>query len=746
MFSENTVYTPENIKEIEQAYNKMLGTIQKELSKADKILVGKAYEVALKAHRFQSRKSGEPYIMHPIAVARIVSEDIGLGPVSVAAALIHDVVEDSDEYSIVDIEVIFGRKIANIIDGLTKIPKIEGEDISHEARNIRKILITLSEDPRIVFIKLADRLHNMRTMGAQKPASQKRISLITQYVFIPLAHRMGLYSVKSELEDLCLKYIEPEIYNSIKEKINKTKQERNADIEEVIKTVYPGMVARGITCLIKGRAKSISGIYQKMQRQNVDFEEVYDQLAIRVIIDMAESPRYNNDPTLACFAAFTAVSDYYRPSGKRFRNFVVNPKSNGYQSLHETFSTPDGKWVEVQIRTIEMDEIAEKGLASHWSYKETQSNQQEKENKNINLWYNKIREHLENPERDAGEFLDDIKYSLYSKEITVFSPKGDVVILPKGASVLDFAFEIHTELGAKCTGAKINGKMVSFRHELQNGDVIEILKSENQIPKADWLNLVKTSKARNKIKQSLNATKKQTATYGKEILQRKLKALKIDFNDRELQKIQNFFKLKTSHDLFYKIGTNEIDNKALRKFKDDQNQGFVGFIRKKLRKEDKKGLPTPQTFEKPILQFGDNQSQVEFTLSPCCNPVPGDAVFGVTRTNGGMKVHKYTCPNAKDIQARFSHKIRKAEWIEGAYSKFRAELEINGVDRDGIAHEVGAVVFETKNVTLQRIHIWEDHGIFRGKIAFEVSAQGVLDELIATIKKVNGVKSVIRKK
>lgn len=747
------VYTEKSLQEINQAYQDMLSTVKTEIKHEDRVLLDRAFDIAVKAHRFQSRKSGEPYIFHPIAVARIVSEEMGLGPISIASALIHDVVEDSEEYALVDIEINFGKKIASIIDGLTKIPKIKGEDVSNQAKNFRKIIMTLADDPRVVFIKLADRLHNMRTMGAQKPASQKRISLITQYVFIPLAHRMGLYGIKSELEDLCLKYVEPDIYNEIKEKLQESKKERQEYLENFMASIRPILDSKGLKATIKGRPKTISGIYQKMQRQSVDFDHVFDKLAIRIIIDQENSAEmYTNDYRLACFVALACVTDLYKPSGVRLRNFIDLPKSNGYQSLHETVIGPENKWVEVQIRTIEMDEIAERGLASHWQYKEVQSTgkggKNNKSAKSMNLWYEKIREHLESPEKNDAEFLDEIKLSLYLKEIAVYSPKGDVVFLPKGASVLDFAFEIHSELGKQCKGGLVNGRIVSFRHKLKNGDVVEILKSPKQVPRKDWLNLVITSKARNAIKQSLNAEKKQIAELGKEILQRKMKSLKLDFSDSVLQEMQQFFGVKTSQDIFYKVGTEEIDSQALRKFKDSRSNALMKFIKSRFKSQTSNPKPDLDSskFQKPILVFDKAHTKMEYTLSPCCNPVPGDEVFGVTTALDGIKVHRYSCPNAKNIQARIPHRIKMAEWIEGAFDKFKCQLELSGIDEDGIVNHVTEVIIRSKSIALHRINIQGEDGVFSGKLTVEVPSLGVLQGLIEDLKQIEGVKNVIRKK
>ena len=747
----DTVYTENYLKDIEKEYHALLESITVELGDRDKLLIERAYEMARYAHRYQARKSGEPYIFHPIAVARIVAEEIGLGPTAIAAALIHDVVEDSDEHSLIDIELSFGAKVRDIIDGLTKIPKIKGEDVSNQAKNIRKIMLTLIDDPRVVFVKLADRLHNMRTMDAQKPSSQKRISSITQYVFIPLAHRMGLYAIKSELEDLCLKYLETEAYQEIVDKLDKTNEEREEYITKFVQSIKDRLDSKtSLVFEIKGRPKSIYSIYQKMQRQEVNFEQVYDKLAVRVIIDMARS--YPNEDDLmsqekiACYTVLSQVTDLYKPNERRFRNFLSNKKSNGYQSLHTTVLGPDKKWVEVQIRTQRMDDVAEKGLASHWSYKETQNGGKgdTKDIDSLNLWYKHIREHLENPERNEIDFLDDIKLSLYLKEISVYTPRGDVKMLPKGATVLDFAFDIHTELGAKCTGARVNGKMVPFSTKLENGDEVEILKSKNQFPKEGWLKLVITSKAKNKIRSSLNIERKRIAELGQEILVRKMRTLKMDLTDKLIAKMQQYFKVKTSQDLFYKVGNEEIDNKRLREFKDSESNTLVKYFRNPFRAK----TPTPKQeakqFEKPLIVFGDKKTKLDYSFAKCCNPLPGDEVFGLVTVSGGMKIHASNCPNAPQIRASLAHRIREASWIDAADENFEAKIQISGIDHVGLVSEVTQIISNALNVDIRGLNIKGDHGVFKGEITLVVKSKNHLNLVMDRLKSVEGIKKVTR--
>lgn len=746
----DTVYTKDYIQQIEKEFQDLLACLNRELSEKESILIHSAFEMAKSAHRFQARKSGEPYIFHPIAVARIVAEEIGLGPTAIAAALIHDVVEDSEEHSLVDIELAFGKKVKSIIDGLTKIPKIQGEDVSNQARNIRKIMLTLIDDPRVVFVKLADRLHNMRTMDAQKRASQQRISSITQFVFIPLAHRMGLYNIKSELEDLCLKYLEPEAYSLIVEKLDKSHEERHQYIQDFVKTVEDRLKEKtNLVFEIKGRPKSIFSIFQKMQRQEVDFEQVYDKLAVRIIIDMAKSyapEDYLSQEKIACYTVLSQITDLYKPNERRFRNFLANKKSNGYQSLHTTVFGPDKKWVEVQIRTQRMDDIAEKGLASHWSYKETQNNVEDtKDIDSLNLWYKFMREHLENPEHNEMDFLDDIKLNLYSKEISVYTPRGDVKMLPKGATVLDFAFDIHSNLGAKCTGARVNGKMVPFSTELNNGDEVEIIKSKNQFPKEAWLKLVVTSRAKNKIKSSLNTERKRIAGLGKEILERKLRTLKVELNDKTIARIQQYFKVKSSQELFYKFGNDEVSNKEIRELKDELSNTIVKYFRNPFRIKSSNTKPVPQKFEKPLIVFGDAEDKLDYTFTKCCKPLPGDEVFGLVTVSDGMKIHLSSCPNAPQIRASLAHRIRDAKWIDAADVEFETSLEISGIDSKGLVSKITQIISNTLNVDISGINIKGKHGLFKGEISLVVKSKNHLNLVIDNIKSIEGVKKITRR-
>ncbi|MGB0428385.1 MAG: RelA/SpoT family protein [Flavobacteriales bacterium] len=741
-------YTEAHLEAIQLAYEDLLQSIDRPLNDREQLLLKNAYEMALVAHRKQMRKSGEPYIFHPIAVAKIVAEEIGLGPTSIAAALIHDVVEDSDEHSLIDVELMFGKSITSIINGLTKIPKTEGRDVSNQAKNIRKIMLTLIDDPRVVFVKLADRLHNMRTMDAQKPASQKRIAAITQYVFIPLAHRIGLYAIKSELEDLCLKYTAAEAYQNIKAKLKAKKIDRENYINQFIESLKPRINAEGLVYEIKGRPKSIYSIHQKMLRQEVDFEEVFDKLAVRIVIDMEKS--FEGEAIMAkekvvCYTVLSIITDLYKPNPKRYRDLLVSPKSNGYQSLHATVKGPEKKWVEVQVRTKRMDVIAEKGLASHWSYKEIQQNNKDTSKKSLNVWYERIREVLEHAEDNELEFLNNIKLSLYNKEIAVYTPGGDVILLPKGSSVLDFAFEIHSDLGSKCTGGKINGKLKAFSTVLKNGDEVEILTTKRQMPKENWLNYVVTTKAKNKIRDALNLEKNRIAEHGKEILHRKLKAIKIDFTDKNIQSLQHYFKVRTSQDLFYKIGSNEIDSKALRKYREHKSSFFKTYFKNPFKTNKEHQPIEPKLFAKPVLRFGKNKIDLDYSFAKCCTPIPGDEVFAYAHAEKNLKVHKHSCTNAQNMLSRYAHRIMEAEWIESDFEAFEATLELVGVDSTGILVELSDKLTKQKKVDIRRINIEGEHGVFRGELSLVVKSKNQLDELINTLQDSKGVSKVTRK-
>lgn len=723
-------------QEISRRYKDMLKHTYQTLTAEDKKLIRKAFDLAVDAHKDQRRKTGEPYIFHPIEVAKIVADEIGLGATSIAAALMHDVVEDTD-YTLEDIREIFGPKIARIIDGLTKISVLNKQDVSIQSENYKKLLLTLSEDVRVILIKIADRLHNMRTLDSMSEDKQLKIASETIFIYAPLAHRMGLYNIKSELEDLSLKYTKPEEYYSIERKLQETKEEREKYIEDFSKIIREKLEEEGLEFEIKGRSKSVFSIHRKMITQNVSFEEVYDKFAIRII--------YRSDKKNEKFLAwkiYSIVTDIFRPNPKRLRDWISQPKSTGYESLHITVMGPMARWVEVQIRSERMDELAEKGIAAHYKYKE---NYQVEDSK-VDEWISQVRELLENNEgQDASEFIDNFKFNLYAKEIFVFTPKGDLFSLPKGATSLDFAYAIHSNIGDTCLGAKVNGKLFPLSHKLQSGDQVEIITSPNQKPKPDWLDFVITSKARSKIKASLNAAKRAISEEGKEILIRKLRHMKIEFSESVLNDLQNFFKTKNSQDIFYKVATGEIDNKSLKKFAETKS-GIAGFInrfrpRKPVTQQSEESSSKPKY---DCLVFGPDEEKLEYELASCCNPIAGDKVFGFVTVSKGIRVHKKDCPNAVALQANQAYRIIRAKWIDSSSQIYRAILNIHGIDRIGLINDITNIISSGLNVHIRSINISEEDGVFDGKISVSVKNKSQLEVILEKLRQVEGIQTVSR--
>ena len=625
---------------IAKAYKELLKVSYQTLSREDKKLIRSAFDVAVDAHKDQRRKSGEAYIFHPIAVAKIVAQEIGLDATSIAAALLHDVVEDNPNYTIADMERLFGETVARIVDGLTKISILNKEDmdVSMQAENFRRMLLTLNEDVRVIIIKIADRLHNMQTMDSMRSDKQVKIASETLYIYAPLAHRIGLYNIKTELEDLGLKYTQPEVYNDILEKIQDSKEEQDAYIKDFSKVIKDSLDKEGLKYEIKGRPKSIFSIRRKMVKQGVSFDEVYDKFAVRII--------YKSDAANEKFLAwkiYSIVTDHFTPNPIRLRDWISSPKSTGYEALHITVVGPKSRWVEVQIRSERMNEIAEKGYAAHYKYK----NENEKED-SLDLWINRLQETLENNEANAVDFVEQFKLNLYSKEIFVFSPKGDLKSLPKGATPLDFAFSIHTEVGMKTRGAKVNGKLVPLSYELTSGDRVEILTSENSKPNSNWLDYATTARARSKIKSALNADKKEIAEEGKEILRRKLKQLKVTLNEKSVNELVNYFKLNTSLDLFFRVGNGNIDNTMLKNFANSRSNALVSYIKNKIRRPDSpKDIDKEEITSKyDMLVFGKEEERLNYTLAKCCNPIPGDEVIGYISRGRGLIVHEQSCSNS----------------------------------------------------------------------------------------------------
>lgn len=725
-------------KAIAQEYKELLRISYQTLTTEDKKLIRKAFDVAVDAHKDQRRKSGEAYIFHPIAVAKIVASEIGLGATSIAAALMHDVVEDTD-ITVNDISKMFNPNIAKIVEGLTKIAKVKtDQDVSMQAENFRKMLLTLNDDVRVILIKIADRLHNMQTMDSMAEYKQAKIASETLYIYAPLAHRLGLYNIKTQLEDLGLKYTEPDVFQEIVSKIKETKQEQDAYIKTISDVLSKSLNDEGIDFTIKGRPKSIYSIRRKMRLQGVTFDEVYDKFALRII--------YKSNPHDEKFLAwkiYSVVTDHYRPSPSRLRDWISSPKSTGYEALHITVMGPKGRWVEIQVRSERMDEIAEKGYAAHYKYKGVGS-----EEHGLEIWLNQLKEALESQAANAVDFVEDFKLNLYSKEIYIFTPKGDLKSLPKGATTLDFAFSIHTDIGSKTRGTKVNGKLVPLNYVLNSGDQVEIITSPNQKPTIQWLDYVTTSRAKNKIKNSLNENTKKIAEDGKEILNRKLRHLKITLNETTTNELVNFFKLQTSLDLFYRVGIGAIENQKLKDYAAQKSNTLVNFLKKPF---NRTASVKPEQIERneiskkyDMLVFGLEQEKLDYKLSTCCNPIPGDDVFGFITISEGIKIHRKDCPNAISLQSNYAYRIIPAKWIDSSQEEFRAMLNITGMDTLGLTNELTKVISNQMHVNIENIALSGKAGVFNGKITVIVPNNTILKRLIDNIKKVDGIDKVTR--
>lgn len=725
-------------KAIAHEYKELLRISYQTLTPEDKKLIRKAFDVAVEAHKDQRRKSGEAYIFHPIAVAKIVASEIGLGATSIAAALMHDVVEDTPT-TVKDIERLFNPKVAQLVEGLTKISMVQKDlNVSMQAENFRKMLLTLNDDVRVILIKIADRLHNMLTMESMQEHKQEKIASETLYIYAPLAHRLGLYKIKNKLEDLGLKYTEPEIYNEITSKIKETKEEQDAYIKEISEILRVALDEENVDCIIKGRPKSIYSIRRKMRTQNVSFEEVYDKFALRIV--------YKSNPHDEKFLAwkiYSIVTDHFRPSPSRLRDWISSPKSTGYEALHITVMGPKGRWVEVQIRSERMDEIAEKGYAAHYKYKNGAT-----EEGGLDAWLNLLKEALESSEINAVDFVEDFKMNLYSKEIYIFTPKGDIKSLPKGATSLDFAFSIHSEIGIKTRGTRVNGKLVPLNYELKSGDQVEVITSSNQKPTINWLDYVTTARAKNKIRNVLNENTKKIAEDGKEVLTRKLKHLKVNLNESVVNELVNFFKLKTSLDLFYRVGIGSIENQQLKDFAAQKSNTLINFFKNKIKR-------TPHTADEDIhkqvlssnydmLVFGKEQDKLDYKLSTCCNPIPGDEVFGFVTINEGIKVHKKDCPNAIAMQSNYAYRIMQAKWIDSSQQDFKAMINITGMDTIGLTNELTKVISNNMNMNIQSISLSGEAGLFKGQVVVIVQNSAILKKLIENIKKIDGIDKVTR--
>jgi GTP pyrophosphokinase len=720
--------------EILRRYRSLLRAVKPFMKKGDKRLLRTAFDMALDAHKDMRRKSGEPYIYHPLEVARITVEEIGLGTTSVICALLHDVVEDT-EITLEEIEKEFGNVVARIIDGLTKISGLynKSTNTSDQAENFRKMLLTLADDVRVILIKLADRLHNMRTLDSMPKEKQLKIASETSFLFAPLAHRLGLYAVKSELEDLALKYTEPEVYKDIARKLQETKAKRDRFIRDFIVPIRREMETTGMSFEIKGRPKSIFSIWNKMRKQGVEFEEVYDLFAIRIIID-SEPEREKADS----WRAYSVVTDLYQPNPKRLRDWISTPKANGYESLHTTVMGAGGRWVEVQIRTRRMDEIAEKGLAAHWKYKETGSDNA------FDDWLRRIREVLENPEPNALEFIDNFKLQLYAKDVFAFTPKGDLIKLPGGATALDFAFEIHTDIGMKCIGAKVNHKIVPLSYELQNGDQVEILTSSIQKPKADWLNFVTTAKAKSKIKQAIKDYRREMAEQGKDIFERKMKQWKTPITEELMAKVVKQFNVQSATDLHYLIATERLDLAQLKAFILNPNKGENRTAPRIDEKNFGSLVRSNSSAADDLLIIDDKISKIDYTLANCCNPIPGDEIFGFVTINEGIKIHRVNCPNAVHLLSKYSYRVVKAKWTAASAVSFLAGIRITGLDDIGIISGISQVISNDLKVNMRSISVVSNDGMFEGNIMVFVNDTKHLETLMRKLLQVKGVLKVSR--
>jgi GTP pyrophosphokinase len=732
-----TATIEEENKEITRRYKDLLKGTYQMLTTADKKVIRKAFDLSVEAHSSQRRKTGEPYLFHPIAVAKIVAYEIGLGVTSIVSALLHDVVEDT-HYTLEDIEREFGETVARIVNGLTKISRLNKEqDASIQAENFRKMLLTLNDDVRVILIKIADRLHNMQTMDAMPPHKQLKIASETLYIYAPLAHRLGLYNIKTELEDLGLKYTEPEVFNDIYSKIKESKEDQDNYIKTFTGVIENSLKKEGFNYTIKGRSKSIYSIRRKMRVQNVTYDEIYDKFAIRIVYK-AEGEQEKFD----AWKIYSIVTDHFQPNPTRLRDWITQPKSTGYESLHITVMGPDAHWVEVQIRSDRMDEIAEKGYAAHYKYK----NANEKDS-GLDNWLNRLKDSLENPDVNAVDFVENFKLNLYAEEIFVFTPKGDLKAIPKDASALDFAFSIHTEIGMKCRGAKINGKLKPISHILKSGDQVDIITANQQKPNIRWLDFVVTARARSRIKAALKDEQKEIANEGKEILARKLRSLKLTFDEKTVHELSSFLKLKTSFDLFYRIGNGSIENKQLKDFAAQKSNAFFNFFKNRIKRTS--SAPANNTSEEitdkyDMLLFGEEEEQLEYKFAKCCNPIPGDKVFGFLTINEGIKVHKKDCPNAVGLQAKYAYRILQAKWIDSTRQDFRVFLVVSGTDKFGLVNQLTKVISNNMHVNIHNLNISGNQGVFEGKITISVKNNQQLVKLINNIKKIDGIEKVKR--
>ena len=724
-------------KEISILYDDLIDSSYQKISSKEKKIIYQSLVIAYNSHDGQKRKSGEPYVHHPIEVAKIVSKDIGLDYVSIASALLHDVVEDTD-ITLNDLNQSVGEEISKIVDGLTKISTLKkNEDYSVQAENYRKMLLTLHNDIRVILIKLADRLHNMRTIEFLSKAKQDQMASESIYIYAPLAHRVGLYNIKNELEDISLKILDKQKYNQIKNKIDKEFVDQEKYVESFQNLISKNLDDQKIKYSILGRNKSIFSIHNKIQNKNISFDEVYDRFAIRII--------YKSLPKNEKFVAwkiYSIITDHFTPNPTRLRDWITLPKTNGYEALHLTVVGPKNKWIEIQIRSERMNEIAEKGYAAHFGYKHKESKKSE-----VDLWLNKLQDVLNHDNEHAIDFVEDFKLSFYSKEIYVFTPNGDLKSLKSGSTALDFAFHVHTGIGIKTRGAKVNGKIVPLSHILKSGDQVDIITSENVKPNVNWLEFVETSKAKSKIKSSLNEEKKRISVDGKEILERKLKQLKIKLDDKVSGQMMKFFNINASNDLFFKIGNGSIDNKQIKSFANDYNS-YLGFFKRRISSNDTKIDKISDSvnllkFDK--LVFGKESELLKYSIANCCNPIAGDKVFGFVSVKEGVKVHKKDCPNSISLRSNYAYRIISANWIDSENHEFNAKIELSGIDNIGLINKITSLISNSMNVNMNKISFETNDGTFSGLISVEVKNKVILNKLLKKLTSIDGIEKVSRK-
>ncbi len=724
-------------KEINNLYEDLVKGSYQILNEEEKKIIKDSLIIAYNAHEGQLRKSGELYIYHPIGVAKIVAHNIGLDCDSIAAALLHDVVEDT-KLTIKDINKAVGKNIGKIVDGLTKISILrKNKDYSVQAENYRRMLLTLHNDIRVILIKIADRLHNMRTVEYLDEIKKEKIASESLYIYAPLAHRVGLFNLKNELEDLSLKTIEPKTYKTIKNKFDKSQENQEKYIESFKKLIIENLDNQKIKYSIKGRNKSIFSINNKMQTKNISFNEVYDRFAIRIIYTSSKK-----DEKFIAWKIYSIISDHFIPNPARFKDWITYPKVNGYEALHLTVVGPENRWVEIQIRSERMDEIAEKGYAAHYNYKHGETKQKE-----VDIWLNKLQDVLIDDSQHAIDFVEDFKLNFYSEEIYVFTPKGDLKSIKSGSTALDFAFNVHTDIGAKTRGARVNGKLVPLSHVLESGDQVEIMTSKNIKPSVNWLDFVVTSKAKSKIKSLLNIEKKRISIEGKQILRRKLKHFKIKLDDKISGSMMKFFKINASNDLFFSVGNGTIDNKKIKQFVTDYNRSFIGFIKRRIgsnKKKVDKINKSDHSIKFDKLIFGKDQESLKYSMANCCDPIPGDSVFGFVSVNDGIKVHKKDCPNSISLRSNYAYRVISAKWIDSQSHEFNTKINLTGIDDLGIMSQITSIISDSMSVNMNKISFESTDGLFTGTISLEVSNTVILNKLLKSLKKIKGIEKVTR--